>query len=168
MFYRIVEYLLAIKLKTDCFIIISGPAGCGKSSIAIKYSNSILNIGENFASNILLAEFDIDKLLVGDKPRLIEGYDLIDDLLNEIESKCNLNSRGLFILTTRQIVEDSIKMFPLSLFESGESSGRISILELFENQDIDIQGFESNIGIGDLIRACCRGGFPESFVFIMI
>ena len=157
--------MISIKLKTNCFVLISGPSGCGKSSVAIKYANSIVNVDKNLVSNILLAEFDIEKLLVGEKPRLVENYDLLEGLLSEIKSQCkNSNDNGSFILTTRQVVDGSIKMFPLSLYESEESTGLISIVDLFENPNMDISNFASNLGIEDLIDACCRGGFPKAFL----
>ncbi len=55
-----------------------------------------------------------------------------------------------------------MKMYPMSLFESGESSGEISLLELFDNPNMDIDGIMSNAGINDLIRYACRGGWPAS------
>lgn len=164
MFNRIIEDLIVLRLKTDCFVLISGPSGCGKSTAAIRYSNSIINVDKNLISNIMLAEFDIKKLLVGEKPLLVENYDLLESLMVEIKSQCKTDARGSFILTTRQNVDGSIKMFPLSLFESGESNGMISILDLFENPDMCIRNLASNMGIEDLIDACCRGGFPKSFV----
>ncbi|WP_407422203.1 ATP-binding protein [Methanobrevibacter sp.] len=164
MFYRIIDDLIDDKLKTNCFVLISGPIGCGKSSIAIRYANSIVNVDKNLVSNILLAEFNVEKLLAGKKPLLVENYDLLEGLLYEIKSQCNKsNNEGSFILTTRQIVDNGIKMLPLSLYESEESNGMISILELFENPDLEISGFSSNLGIEDLIYACCRGGFPKAF-----
>ena len=164
LFDRIIDDMLDIKLKTNCFVVISGPSGCGKSSVAIKHANSIVNADKNLASNIMLAGFDMEKLLVGKKPLLIENYDLLEGLLCEIKSRCKSNVNGRFILTTRQIVDDSIKMFPLSLFESEESNGVISILDLFENPDMDISDFTFNLRIEDLIDACCRGGFPKAFL----
>ena len=164
MFYRIVDEFIDIKLETNCFVLISGPAGCGKSSVAIRHANSIVNTDKNLVSNILLAEFNMEKLLVGEKPLLVENYDLLEGLLCEIKSQCKKSdSSGSFILTTRQNVDGSIKMFPLSLFESGESNGVISILDLFENPDMDISDFASDLGIEDFIDACCRGGFPKAF-----
>ena len=56
----------------------------------------------------------------------------------------------------------TIKMFPMSLYESGESTGSISLEELFDNPTIDIDGLKSEMGIEDLISAACRGGWPAS------
>ena len=53
-------------------------------------------------------------------------------------------------------------MRPMSLYESGESNGKISLSELFKNPDMDIDGIESNLSFEDLIFAACRGGWPES------
>lgn len=49
-------------------------------------------------------------------------------------------------------------MRPMSLYESGESNGKILILELFNNPDLDIGGIKSDLTIEELIFAACRGG----------
>lgn len=55
-------------------------------------------------------------------------------------------------------------MLPMSLYESKESNGKISILELFRNPDMNIDGIESDLTIEDLAFATCRGGWPESII----
>lgn len=55
-----------------------------------------------------------------------------------------------------------IVMRPMSLYESGESTGKISLMELFDNNDLNIDGITSDLTISDLIFAACRGGWPES------
>lgn len=81
---------------------------------------------------------------------------------------------GLYILTESTIVDESkivhsgagrikrIVMCPMSLYESGESTGEISLIDLFDNDDLNIDGVTSNLTIPDLIFAACRGGWPES------
>ena len=81
---------------------------------------------------------------------------------------------GQFILTGSNAVrKDKIKhsgtgrisrmkMLPMSLYESKESNGKISLSELFNNPDLDIDGIESEMTIEDLIFAACRGGWPAS------
>ncbi len=55
-----------------------------------------------------------------------------------------------------------MSMYPMSLYESKESNGRISLRELFDNKDLDIDGITSNISLEELIFAACRGGWPAS------
>lgn len=81
---------------------------------------------------------------------------------------------GLYILTDSAIVDESkimhsgagrikrIVMRPMSLYESGESTGAISLMDLFNDEDLNIDGITSNLSISDLIFAACRGGWPES------
>lgn len=81
---------------------------------------------------------------------------------------------GLYILTDSAIVDESkimhsgagrikrIVMRPMSLYESGESAGSISLIDLFNNEDLNIDGITSDLSISDLIFAACRGGWPES------
>ncbi len=85
-----------------------------------------------------------------------------------------LQEDGLYILTGSTIVDKSkIKhsgagrihrmiMRPMSLYESKESNGKICILDLFDNPEMNINGIESNLTIDDLIFAICRGGWPSS------
>ncbi len=81
---------------------------------------------------------------------------------------------GLYILTDSAIVDESkimhsgagrikrIVMRPMSLYESGESTGAISLMDLFNDEDLNIDGITSNLSISDLIFAACRGGWLES------
>lgn len=81
---------------------------------------------------------------------------------------------GLYILTGSTIVDETrimhsgagrihrLKMLPMSLYESGDSNGKISLMELFENPDLNINGIESDLTIKDLVFATYRGGWPES------
>lgn len=81
---------------------------------------------------------------------------------------------GLYILTGSTIVDESkimhsgagrikrIVMRPMSLYESGESTGKISLLDLFNDENLNIDGITSNLTIPDLIFTACRGGWPES------
>ena len=57
-----------------------------------------------------------------------------------------------------------MKMYPMSLFESGESNGKVSLMSLFDKTDLLDNGCESNLTIDELIKAACRGGWPESAI----
>ena len=82
--------------------------------------------------------------------------------------------RGQFILTGSTVIDDDeimhtgtgriskMSMYPMSLYESKESNGKISLRELFDNKELDIDGIVSNLSIEELIFAACRGGWPAS------
>jgi len=114
-------------------------------------------------------------LLEGEKPRLIDEWQMAPVLWDAVRTSVdNLNEDGLYILTgSTSINEDEIMhsgtgrfnrliMRPMSLFESKESNGKISIMDLFDSPDMNIDGIKSELSIEDLIFASCRGGWPES------
>lgn len=86
----------------------------------------------------------------------------------------NISDYGLYILTGSTVVDESkimhtgtgrihrLKMRPMSLYESGDSNGKISLMELFDNPEIDINGIQSDLTINDLFFVACRGGWPNA------
>ena len=96
---------------------------------------------------------------------------LWDGVRNSVDE---LQSEGLYILTGSTVIDYSktmhtetgrihkLLMRPMSLYESGESNGKISIEDLFNNPDMNIDGIESDLTMDDLIFAACRGGWPDS------
>ena len=111
----------------------------------------------------------------GEKPRLIDEWqeapilwDAVRNIVDEI------GEDGLYILTGSTVVDESkimhsgagrihrLVMRSMSLYESGESNGKISLMDLFDNENLNIDGITSNLTIPDLIFAACRGGWPES------
>ena len=114
-------------------------------------------------------------LLLGDTPRLIDEWQDAPVLWDAVRTMVDKRQTvGQFILTgSNAIKKDKIKhsgtgrisrmkMLPMSLYESKESNGKISLTELFNNPDLDIDGIESNMTIEDLIFSACRGGWPAS------
>ena len=114
-------------------------------------------------------------LLLGDTPRLIDEWQDAPVLWDAVRTMVDKRQAvGQFILTGSNAVrKDKIKhsgtgrisrmkMLPMSLYESKESNGKISLSELFNNPDLDIDGIESEMTIEDLILAACRGGWPAS------
>lgn len=114
-------------------------------------------------------------LLKGEKPRLIDEWQdapvLWDSVRMEVDRQ---KQEGLFILTGSTSVDNSqilhtgtgritrLKMYPMILYESGESNGQISVSELFEDPSLDIDGIMSDMKIEDLIYAASRGGWPAT------
>ncbi len=158
-------------------VVIVGPKWCGKTTTAEQHSSSVIKLQnpDNFKSYKELASIKPSKLLEGEKPRLIDEWQDLPVLWDAVRTSID-DSRedGLYILTGSAVIDDSkikhsgtgrftrLIMRPMSLYESGESNGKISILDLFKNPNMDIDGIESDLSLENLIFASCRGGWPNS------
>ncbi len=173
---RIVDNQLELKLKSFGAVNIVGPKWCGKTTTAEQFSKSVLKLQQNTRKDglKLTAELNPMALLDGKQPRLIDEWQDAPSLWDSIRSYCDDNpSKGHFILTgsTSKKVEtyhsgtgriSKLKMYPMSLFESGESNGTVSLRKLFSGEEQLEDGCSSNLTIEDLIFAACRGGWPSS------
>lgn len=175
---RIADKELKSKLGYMGAVLIEGPKWCGKTTTATQQANSVLKLQDPDMRDAYLATARTkpSNLLKGDTPRLIDEWQDIPTIWDAV--RISVDTRGgepgQFILTGSNSVNNKLimhsgtgrisrmKMYPMSLFESGESTGEISLKELFDNPDMDIDGIMSNMGINDLIRSACRGGWPAS------
>ena len=130
---------------------------------------------DNRDQYLKLAELKPSELLKGEKPRLIDEWQLAPILWDGVRQSVDKTSdKGQYILTGSTSVDESkirhtgtgrihrMVMYPMSLYESGESNGKISLTELFNNPKIDIDGITSDLTVKNLFFAMCRGGWPES------
>lgn len=172
---RIADNQLEERLEAFGAVLIEGPKWCGKTTTAEQISKSIIrmqdpDMREEYAAT---AASKPSLLLLGDTPRLIDEWQDAPVLWDAIRTMVDRRqSPGQFILTGSNAVDKTkilhsgtgrisrMKMQPMSLWESNESNGRISLMELFNNKDLDIDGIKSNMKIEDLINAACRGGWP--------
>lgn len=176
---RILDETIEKTLKMVGAIVIEGPKWCGKTTTAKQHAKSIIQLQDpdNRQNYLELAEIMPSKLLEGETPRLIDEWQVAPVLWDAVRTKIdNTPGYGQFILTGSTSVDDNeimhtgtgrvnrMTMLPMSLYESRESNGKISILELFKNPDMDIDGIESNLTMEDLAFATCRGGWPESII----
>ena len=174
---RIIDDILEEQLEMIGAVVIVGPKWCGKTTTGEQHAKSILKLQDpdNKKSYLQLAEIKPSLLLEGEKPRLIDEWQIAPVLWDAVRTSVdNLKGDGLYILTGSTSVDESeimhsgtgrfnkLLMRPMSLFESNESNGKISILDLFNSPDMDIDGIKSDLSIEDLIFASCRGGWPES------
>lgn len=174
---RIIDEDLERYLNIMGAILLMGPKWCGKTTTAIQHSNSILKLDDvdKKKQYLKLASLKPSELLKGDKPRLIDEWQLAPILWDGVRNSVDeLNGKGLYILTGSTSVDEStidhtgtgrihrMMMYPMSLYESGESNGKISLIELFDNPSIDIDGILSNLTVENLFQAMCRGGWPEA------
>ena len=121
------------------------------------------------------AEVKPSLLLKGENPRLIDEWQMAPVLWDAVRSAVDeRGEEGLFILTGSTTVDSStimhsgtgrisrMVMYPMSLYESEESNGQISLHALFEDPEMDIDGIMSNLTVEELVFAACRGGWPSS------
>lgn len=172
---RIIDDQLDLKLESFGATLITGPKGCGKTTSAKQKAKSYIEFQDEDQRDNLLAVADVapSKLLIGDKPRLFDEWQDAPKLWGAIrKSVDDLGENGLYILTgssSRDVCKphtgtlriSQLKMLPMSLYESGESNGAISLIELFNNPDAFTECI-SDMDIDGLIFAICRGGWPKA------
>ena len=166
--------MLLRKLAGKGAILIEGAKWCGKTSTGEHAAKSILYMSDpkNVEQNIRLATVNPDVLLRGARPRLIDEWQLAPKLWDAIRFAADHEGElGLFILTGSAVPADMsevrhtgtgrigwLKMRPMTLWESGESSGEVSLAELFGKPG-EIAGV-ADIDIEKLAYLTCRGGWP--------
>lgn len=173
---RIADILLEEKLEAMGAVLIEGPKACSKTTTAKQQAKSILYMDapENIQQNLRLAETNIKRLLQGDTPRLIDEWQIAPQIWDAVRFEADhRNGDGLFMLTGSAVPADKSKnrhtgagrfawltMRPMTLWESDESSGDVSIRVLFAEPD-KVDG-ESALKMEDIAYVICRGGWPKS------
>ena len=174
---RIIDEQLALKLESFGAVLIVGPKGCGKTTSAKQKAKSFIEFQDEEQRDNLIAVANTypSKLLIGEKPRLFDEWQDAPKLWGTIrKSVDDLGENGLYILTgssSKDIIKphtgtlriSKLKMYPMSLYESGESNGSISLIDLFNNPE-KFDGCISDLTIDDLIFAICRGGWPRALL----
>lgn len=174
---RNIDRELELYLEAFGAVLITGPKWCGKTTSASMKAKSILKLQDPDKSQgyLLTAQAKPSLLLEGDKPRLIDEWQMAPVLWDAVRiSVDEMNIEGQYILTGSTVVDESkimhtgtgriarLKMYTMSLFESRESNGTISLTKLFNDENYMIDGSKSDLTIEDLIFATCRGGWPSS------
>ena len=175
--HRMADDLLQDNLEAFGAVLIEGPKWCGKTTTAEQQAASILRLQDPDTRDGYLATAAIrpSLLLNGETPRLIDEWQVAPTLWDAVRTTVDKrNDVGQFILTGSNSVNESkimhsgtgrisrMKMYPMSLFESKESNGTISLKALFDHSDLDIDGKTSSMTIENLIYAACRGGWPAT------
>lgn len=173
---RIADRLLLEQLDAAGVVLIQGPKWCGKTTTAIQAAKSIkyMDWPREMAKNLFLAEENPEVLLEGDVPRLIDEWQLAPQLWDA--ARFTVDRRGIpgqFIFTGSAVPADKSKihhsgtgrfawltMRPMSLWESGESNGTISLSGLFSNEKTN--AIAPDYSLNDLCYLICRGGWPSS------
>jgi predicted AAA+ superfamily ATPase len=184
---RIADQILAEKLESSGAVLIEGPKYCGKTTLAAQQAGSILSMADpdTLVQNLTLVRTNISRLLAGATPRLIDEWQIApqfwDAVRNEVDKRQN---DGQFILTGSAVppkprkdekgdfIEEEqihhtgtgrisrLKLRTMSLWESGDSTGMVSLGKLFENAE-RIDG-ESHIDLDRLAYLTCCGGWPKA------
>lgn len=173
---RIADSILGKKLRAKGAVLIEGAKWCGKTTTASQIAKSILYMQDPARKRqyLELSEIDPARLLSGETPRLIDEWQLAPKLWDAIRFEVDRRDEfGQFILTgsavpseTSEISHSGIGritkmlMRPMSLYESGDSSGQVSLSGLFAGNG-DICG-ESTMNIDKLSFLICRGGWPKA------
>lgn len=173
---RIIDEILNKRLKGKGAVLIQGPKWCGKTTTAEQISNSILYMAnpEEKSQNITLSEINPSLLLAGEVPRLIDEWQIAPKLWDAVRYEIDhRNAEGQFILTGSSVPANMdevthtgtgrfswLIMRPMSLYESGESTGEVSLKNLFDETE-NIEGI-NNLDINKIAYLVCRGGWPRT------
>ena len=174
---RIIDRELSDQLEAMGAVSIIGPKWCGKTTTAMQKARSVLKMQDPDKTGAYLATAQTKPslLLIGDNPRLIDEWQMAPVLWDAVRTAVDERSEeGLFILTGSTTIDHTqimhsgtgrisrMMMRPMSLYESNESNGKISLMKLFDDRSMDIDGIQSPLSIEKLIFAACRGGWPSS------
>ncbi len=170
---RLIDDTLLNELQTFGAVLIVGPKWCGKTTTCMQHAESVLLMQnpDHRAQYISLAKLKPSKLLEGDKPRLIDEWQVAPVLWDAIRYDVDRTGEvGQYLLTGSTTVDEStilhsgagritrLMMRTMSLYESNDSNGQISLRDLFESSNaIEAQ---SSATIENIAEILVRGGWP--------
>jgi len=171
---RIADRILTRKVLGKGAVLIEGPKWCGKTTTAKQLAKSVLDLGDSavLKQSEQLIELSPKTLLEGKTPRLIDEWQALPPIWDSIRSEVDRRGEpSQFILTGSSVLPEAdetihsgtgrfayVKMRTMSLYESGESNGKVSLKDLFEEKSFEIQTNE--LTIEDIAFLTCRGGWP--------
>ncbi len=175
---RLIDKVLDEELNTFGAVLITGPKWCGKTTTAKQQAQSVINFQDqdNKDSYLQTAILKPSALLVGDNPRLIDEWQTIPQIWDAVRQEVdNRSEEGLFILTGSSHVDSSkimhsgvgrisrIRMRTMSLYESGNSNGSISLASLFNDEAIN-ENIVSSLTLEDISKLVVKGGWPQALI----
>jgi len=173
---RIVDEEIDRKVKAFGAVNIVGPKGCGKTRTAKERSKTVIEFQDEDRRDgyLAVAETAPSLLLKNETPILFDEWQDAPKIWGTVRKACDDNPElcGEYFLTgsTSRRVDtphtgtgriSEITMYPMTLFETKESNGLISLSKLFEDPDYDIDGMKSSLKLEDLFYSVCRGGWPR-------
>ena len=178
-FFRQSDDLLQEHLESSGAVLIEGPKWCGKTTTGMQQAASVLRLQDPDTRDAFLetARTKPSLLLRGETPRMIDEWQMAPKLWDAVRVAVDdRQATGQFILTGSNAIDSTevmhtgtgrisrMVMYPMSLYESRESTGEVSLSELFANPNMDIDGAVSKMSVEQLIYAACRGGWPAAVV----
>ena len=173
---RVSDQMLLRRLQGKGAILIEGPKWCGKTTSAAHIAGSMLNLGEMsvLRRSREIMQLQPEVLLEGAVPRLLDEWETIPDLWDMVRGEVDRRNKfGQFILTgstvpprSAEIIHSGtgrigrMKMRTMSLVESGESDGSVSLAALFDSADIGV--VRNSLALDDIAYLTCRGGWPQT------
>ena len=173
MYYdRLVEKEIELKLRTSGAIVVAGPKFCGKTTTCMLYQKSFIKL--NTKQAITMARMNPKGVLSGDNPRLIDEWQKAPDIWNQVKDDLDVKYEfGKYILTGSSTPADKtevhhsgagriapVKMRPMSLWESKESKGTVSLEDLFDGGKTFPWDLNQDFQLKDVALLICRGGWP--------
>ena len=173
MYYeRLIEEQIALKLRTSGAVVVAGPKFCGKTTTCMLYQKSFVKL--NTKQAIAMARMNPKAVLVGENPRLIDEWQKAPDIWNQVKDELDFNYEfGKYILTGSSTPADKtevhhsgagritpLKMRPMTLWESKESKGTVSLKNLFDGGENFPWDMNMEFTLEDVAFLLCRGGWP--------
>lgn len=170
---RVVDSLVESRLKRPMAVVIKGPKYCGKTRTAEMCCRSALYLADHETKSYVevAAQTGSRSYLDGEYPRLIDEWQVVPSIWDHVKFAVDHNPDSRFVLTGSSTpVEDvmlhpgtgrfsEIRMRTMSLFESGESNGAVSLRGLFDGASVDAR---TELNYDDIVRIASRGGWPMS------
>lgn len=175
MYYRrLIEDLISLKLKSSGAVLVAGPKFCGKTTTCMLYQKSFVKL--NTKQAIDLARMNPKAVLNGDKTRLIDEWQKVPDIWNQVKDDLDFDYQfGKYILTGSSTPAEKtdvhhsgvgritpLNMRPMTLWESKESKGTVSLKDLFDGGENFPWDMNAEFTIDDVAFLLCRGGWPIS------
>lgn len=175
MYYeRLIEKEIERKLKSSGAVLVAGPKFCGKTTTCMKYQKSFVKL--NTKQAIAMARMNPGGVLDGETPRLIDEWQKAPDIWNQVKDDLDFHYEfGKYILTGSSTPADKtevhhsgagritpVRMRPMSLWESKESKGTVSLSELFKGGKPIPWDLNPDFSLSDVAHLICRGGWPIS------
>lgn len=175
MYYqRLIEDQIALKLKSSGAVLVAGPKFCGKTTTCMLYQKSFVKL--NTKQAITMARMNPKAVLNGEKTRLIDEWQKVPDIWNQVKDDLDFDYQfGKYILTGSSTPAEKtdvhhsgvgritpLYMRPMTLWESKESKGSVSLMDLFDGGENFPWDMNKEFTLDDVAFLICRGGWPIS------
>ncbi len=172
---RLIDDKVARYLKLFGAVSIEGPKWCGKTWTGLNHAKSVAYVTSKSTHN--LAAVDPKYIFTNEYPQLIDEWQIVPEIWDAVRHECDSDrTKGKFILTGSTSLQKKdgekevyhsgtgriapLKMYPMSLFESGDSSGEASLADMLEGRITE--GHVRKVELDELARLIVRGGWPEN------